>query len=56
MRPTGYRELARARHLDAGMADASGVHMDMWWRVVVEVELDNCANPVVVRAQMLSLV
>ena len=29
-----------ARHLDAGVADPSGVHMDMWRRVVVEVELD----------------
>lgn len=30
-------------HLDAGMADASGVHMGMWRRVVVEVELDHQA-------------
>jgi hypothetical protein len=29
------------RHLDAGMTDASGIDMDMWRRVVVEVELDD---------------
>lgn len=31
------------RRLDAWMADASGIHMDMWRRVVVEVELDDQA-------------
>jgi hypothetical protein len=31
------------RHLDAGMTDPPGVHMNMRRRVVVEVELDNQA-------------
>jgi len=30
-------------HLDAGMTNASGVHMDMRRRVVVEIELDDQA-------------